>query len=87
MNLETMARKRRERQRGTEEVHHSGLAIVRRAEDRRHVERLAARMAKWATEPTIEEKVEKDRHLPINGGPSRAQRDEWLRGICDAWED
>lgn len=87
MDLETTAKKRREKQRGPETVHRSGLVLVRRAEDRRYADQLEAKVKRWKTELPIEEKVEEDRHAPINGGPSRAQRDEWLRGICDACED
>lgn len=87
MDLETAAKKRREKQRGAETVHRSGLVLVRRAEDRRYADQLEAKVKRWKTEPSVEEQVERNRHVSLNGGPSRAQRDEWLRGICDACED
>jgi hypothetical protein len=89
LNLEKMAAERRMRQRGTESVHESGLGLVRRAEDRRHMDRLAERIGRWAKEPSIEEAVEKARHLPEKklDGRTRAETDEWSQAIRDACED
>lgn len=85
MDFEKAARNRREKQHGPEHLHASGLAMVRRAIDGRHAERLAERMAAWAKEPSIEEQVELDRHKPLNGknGETRAERDAWLRWNLD----
>ena len=71
-------------------MHRSGLVLVRRAEDRRYADQLEAKVERWKTEPSVEEQVERNRHTPLPNAENketRAQRDEWLRGICDAWED
>lgn len=89
MNMEKLAAQRRMKQRGTESVHESGLGLVRRAEDKRHMDRLAERIGRWAIEPSIEEAVEKARHAPEAklGGRTRAEADDWTRAILDACED
>jgi len=89
MDLETAARKRRERQRGAEEVDPSGMFMTRRAEDRKAGQGVLAFIAMANAYKPIYEEVEAARHLPISGanGETRAQRDDWLRGIRDACED
>lgn len=89
MNLEKLAAERRMKRNGTESVHESGLGIVRRAEDKRHMDRVAERIASWAREPRIEEAVEKARHVPEQklGGRTRAEAEAWSRDIREAWED
>lgn len=76
LDWEKAARNRREKQHGPEHLHSSGLAMVRRAIDGRHAERLAERMAAWAKEPSIEEQVEAN-------AKARAERDAWLRWNLD----
>lgn len=79
-NMEKLAAEKRMRQRGTESVHESGLGIVRRGEDRRHMDRLAERIAAWAKEPPIEDVVERN-------ATARAPHEAHMRGILDACED
>lgn len=80
LNLEKLAAEKRMRQRGTESVHESGLGLVRRAEDRRHMDRLAERIDAWKREPSIEDVVERN-------AATRAPQEAYMRAVLDACED
>jgi len=88
MDFEKAARNRREKERGAEHLHSSGLAMVRRAIDGRHATRLAETLERWRKEPSIEEQVLIDEAtVLLSTGETRAERNAHTRAILDACED
>jgi len=78
------------RLRGTESVHESGMAIIRVPKDRWNAEQTLSFIEMAKSYKPVEEVVEARRHDPIKGTnplETRAQRDDWVRGILDACED
>lgn len=88
-NLEKVAAQRRMKARGTEAVHESGYAHMREADNAsaKSAEKVAQKIAAWKREPPFDEVVEAERHKPGKERRSRAEWDDWLRGILDSCED
>lgn len=88
-NMERLAAERRMRKRGFEHVSDTGFTVDLVARLKRSKANAEAFIALARTYKPVEDVAEAARHVPDAklGGRTRAQVDDWLRGIVDSAED